>query len=227
MSSGLYSHTTRATGTVLTATIYNGDHVNHITNQNPLQTGAYSDTVAQMQTMTSPGGVGSESLAPHLGGELERLRFKLNDLALYLGLTAAQWYSAFTGVISAARLSGGYTATITYVIDGGGSAPTTGVKGDLLIPFACTINSVTLQADQSGSAVVDIWKKTYTLNSPPTVANTITAAALPTLATAQSSQDATLTGWTTAIAANDMLRFNLNSVTTCTRITLTLKVTKT
>jgi hypothetical protein len=118
-------------------------------------------------------------------------------------------------------------AAITYVFDGGGAVLTTGVKGDLLIPFACTINSATLQADQSGSIVIDIWKKAYATSAPPTVANTITAAAKPTLTTAQSSQDATLTGWTTAITANDMLRFNIDSITTCTRVTLTLKVTKT
>lgn len=227
MSSGLYSHTTRATGTILTATIYNGDHVNHITNQNPLQTGAYSDTVPQMQSMVNPGGVGTEVLAPHLGGELERLRYKLNEIKTYLGLTSPQWYSTPTGAVSGTAAGGLPTASITFMIDGGGAVPTTGVKGDLLVPFACTINSVTVQADQSGSAVVDIWKKTYTLDSPPTVANTITAAALPTLAAHQSAQDSTLTGWTTAIAANDMLRYNLNSVTTCQKLTITLKVTKT
>lgn len=116
---------------------------------------------------------------------------------------------------------------IGFVFDGGGSALTTGVKGDLLIPFACTINSATLEADQSGSIVIDIWKKAYAVSSPPTVANTITASAKPTLSTAQSSQDATLTGWTTSISANDMVRFNIDSITTCTRVTLTLKVTRT
>ncbi len=121
----------------------------------------------------------------------------------------------------------GAIAAITYVFDGGGATLTTGVKGDLLIPFACTINSATLEADQSGSIVIDIWKKTYTLDSPPAVAQTITASAKPTLASHQSSQDATLTGWTTSIAANDMLRFNIDSITTCQRVTLTLKVTKT
>lgn len=89
MSVGLYSHTTRATGTVLTATIYNGDHVNHITNQNPLSTGAYSDNVGQMQAVTDPGAVGTESLAGSLGGELERLRFAIKRIA-----GGAQWYSA-------------------------------------------------------------------------------------------------------------------------------------
>lgn len=132
-----------------------------------------------------------------------------------------------TNTVGGAQAQNVPVSAIGYVFDGGGSVLTTGVKGDLLIPFACTINSVTLEADQSGSIVIDIWKKTYTLDSPPTVANTITASALPTLAAHQSTQDTTLTGWTTAIAANDMLRFNINSVTTCTRVTLTLKVTKT
>ena len=116
--------------------------------------------------------------------------------------------------------------TITFIIDGGGSAITTGVKGFLEIPFACTINQATLLADQSGSIVIDIWKDTYA-NYPPTVADTITASAKPTITTATKSQDATLTGWTTSIAAGDILGFNVDSITTCQRVTLSLKVTKT
>lgn len=132
-----------------------------------------------------------------------------------------------TAGIGLPRLANLQVTALTYVIDGGGSAITTGVKGDLLIPFACTINSATLQADQSGSIVVDVWKKAYATSSPPTVGETITASALPTLVSAQSSQDATLTGWTTSVSANDMFRFNVNSATTVTRATLTLKCTKT
>ena len=89
MSTGLYTHTTRATGTILTAAIYNADHQNHITNQNPQQTGAYSDNVGQMQTNTNPGGVGSESLPTNVAGEFERLRFQLKAI-----IGSAQWYSA-------------------------------------------------------------------------------------------------------------------------------------
>lgn len=89
MSSGLYSHTTRAIGTVLTASIYNSDHVNHITNQNPTMTGAYSDNVGQFQSNVDPGGVGSESLAGNLAGELERLRFVIKRIT-----GKAQWYVA-------------------------------------------------------------------------------------------------------------------------------------
>jgi len=117
-------------------------------------------------------------------------------------------------------------ATITFIIDGGGSAITTGEKGHLEIPFACTINQVTMIADQSGSIVVDIWKDTYA-NAPPDDADSITASAPPTLSSAQKSQDTTLTDWTTAITADDILAFNVDSCTTITRVTISLKVTKT
>lgn len=120
----------------------------------------------------------------------------------------------------------GAILSLTFIIDGGGSAITTGEKGHLEIPFACTINRVTMMADQSGSIVVDIWKDTYA-NFPPTNADSITASAPPTISTAQKSQDSTLTGWTTAIAAGDILAFNVDSVTDIERVTISLKVTKT
>src|SRR5207245_10042694 len=92
MSIGLYTITTRAVGTILTASIYNADHQKHVTNQNPQQTGAYSDTVVQMQTITDPGGIGTESLAPSLAGEIERLRFIIKNLITNIDSTRTQWY---------------------------------------------------------------------------------------------------------------------------------------
>ena len=111
---------------------------------------------------------------------------------------------------------------IEFVIDGGGSAITTGEKGHLEIPFDCTILQASLLADQSGSIVVDIWKDVYA-NFPPTVADTITASAKPTLSSAQKAQDSTLTGWTTTITAGDVLAFKVDSATTVTRVVLSLK----
>lgn len=111
------------------------------------------------------------------------------------------------------------------VFDGGGSVLTTGIKGDMSIPYACTILSARLLADQAGSIVVDIWKDTYA-NYPPTVADTITAAAKPTLSAATKNEDTTLTGWNTAIVAGDTLRFNIDSVATITRATLALRIRK-
>lgn len=114
--------------------------------------------------------------------------------------------------------------TVGITIDGGGSAITTGTKGYVECPFAGTIVQATVLLDQSGSIVIDVWKDTYA-NYPPTDADSITAAAPPTVsAPATKSQDATLTGWTTSIAAGDILGFNVDSITTATRATLILKI---
>lgn len=115
---------------------------------------------------------------------------------------------------------------ICWMIDGGGEAITTGLKWGLPIPFGCAINSVTLGADQTGSVVVDIWKDGQA-NFPPTVADSITASAKPTLSSASTSVDTTLTGWTTSISAGDWLYFNVDSVSTITFLTVALKVTTT
>jgi len=116
-------------------------------------------------------------------------------------------------------------AALTFIIDGGGSAITTGIKGDLEIPFACTIEEVIVLADQTGSIVVDIWKDTYA-NFPPTDADSITASATPTLSSAIKAQNNTLTGWTTSIVAGDILRFNVDSATTVQRVSIILQVRK-
>ena len=122
-----------------------------------------------------------------------------------------------------ARILAGETRDICFIIDGGGSAITTGEKGHLEIPFKCEIERVTLLADASGSIVIDIWKDTYA-NFPPTDADSIVASAPPTLSSAQKSQDATLTDWTKSIAAGDILAFNVDSATTVKRVLLSLKV---
>jgi len=117
------------------------------------------------------------------------------------------------------------TSAFEFVIDGGGTTITTGVKGDLEAPFSGTITAARLFADQTGSIVVNIWKDTYA-NFPPTVADKITASAPPTISSDDNSQDTTLTGWTTSVTAGDVLRINVDSVTTIQRVTLSLRVTR-
>jgi len=115
------------------------------------------------------------------------------------------------------------TRTVGITVDGAGSAITTGVKGFIEVPFNATIIQATTLLDQSGSIVFDVWKDTYA-NYAPTVADTITASAKPTVSTATKAQDATLTGWTTAITAGDIIGFNVDSITTATRAHLILKL---
>ena len=116
------------------------------------------------------------------------------------------------------------TSEIAYIIDGGGSAisASAATYGFLLVPFACTITSASLLADQSGSITVDIWVVAYG-SFPPSVSNTITASDLPTLSSAQSEQDTTLSGWTTSVAANSVLAFHVNAgASTVQRVTVAL-----
>ena len=108
-------------------------------------------------------------------------------------------------------VAGGGTRTITVVfgtgvaVDHGGAhrrtspAPTPGrSRGTRL--------STSMPRVTSGSIVIDVWKDTYA-NFPPTVADTITASAKPTLSSATKSDDTTLTGWTTAVTAGDVFGF--------------------
>lgn len=117
-------------------------------------------------------------------------------------------------------------SNIQFIIDGGGSEITTGVKGFLEVPFDCTIEEVRLLADQSGSIQVDIWKDTYS-NFPPTDTDSITASAVPAISSAVKSEDTSLTGWTTSVSEGDILGFNVDSVTDIERVTIIIKVKRT
>ena len=116
--------------------------------------------------------------------------------------------------------------SIQFVIDGGGSAITTGIKGDLEIPFKCEIIAVRLFADQAATAVIDIWSDSFA-NYPPLVGDSITASAQPSLSASDKSEDTTLTGWTTSIPQGNTLRYNVDSNDVAERITVSLTVIKT
>jgi hypothetical protein len=112
------------------------------------------------------------------------------------------------------------TRFVAVTLDGGASTPTTGAKGYFAIPFDCTIVGWSITADASGSAVFDVWKVAW--GTIPSVANTITASAKPTLSSATMAKSTTLTGWTVAVSKDDLIGFNLDSVTTCKVLTLEL-----
>lgn len=159
----------------------------------------------------------------------ERMRITSAGAVAFNG--ASNYGASGQALISAGNAPPVYTTqfvTAGYVIDGGGAPITSGIKGDITIPFGCTIIEWTLLADVAGSIVVDIWKDTYA-NYPPTVLDTITGSALPTITAATNGQSSTLTGWTATITAGDTLRFNVNApgATTITRVTLSLKLART
>jgi hypothetical protein len=119
------------------------------------------------------------------------------------------------------------TVDLTYVIDGGGSVISTGLKGFLEIPFACTLEAWTLAADVAGAIKIDIWKDTYA-NFPPTNDDSICGGHEPEIvATNQKAQNTNLSNWTSvSVAAGDILGFNVDSCATITKVTLSLKATR-
>lgn len=94
---------------------------------------------------------------------------------------------------------------------------------DIVVYFdrATVIQSVTIIGDAAGSAILDIWKKART-SLPAVNADSITAAANPTVTAARSSRDTTLTGWTKNVAAGDTLTFHVDSCSTFTQLTILL-----
>lgn len=125
------------------------------------------------------------------------------------------------------ELSGGarYSAFEVQLF-GNGYPIDTGLKAALHVPFDCTIVEGTLLADAVGSTVIDIWKDTYG-NYPPTDADSITAAAPLTLSSALKTTDTSLVGWTTALAQGDVLAFNVDSLSSIRRLTISLRVERT
>jgi hypothetical protein len=106
--------------------------------------------------------------------------------------------------------------------DPAGSALATGVLCYIVVPFAGTITGWDIVTD-AGTATVDVWK-IATGTAKPTVTNTITASARPAISTGTVIHSTTLTGWTTAVAANDVLGFNLDAVATAKYITVNVQI---
>ena len=92
----------------ITASDLNAEFDNILNNGVPLQFDDYSTNVAQMQTTTDPGEVGTESLATTLAGEIERLRFSIGEIKG----SVSKWYSSAGTSLSeiAGSLGGGLPA---------------------------------------------------------------------------------------------------------------------
>jgi hypothetical protein len=97
---------------------------------------------------------------------------------------------------------------------------------DIQVPFACEVLGWTVLGTISGSIVVDVWRDTVA-NFPPTVGDSIAGSGKPTVSSATNATGDT-TGWSsTALVKNDILRFNVDSVTSFTQVTVSLTLRRT
>lgn len=120
-------------------------------------------------------------------------------------------------------LSDGLNATLNVVFNGGGSDVQVGLYVDAQIPYNSSITKVSLFSNDSGSTSIDILKDTFA-NYPPT--SSITSASKPQLINQRSYEDTTLSGWTTSISEDDILRFVVGENSGITAMTLAIKLKK-
>ncbi len=129
-------------------------------------------------------------------------------------------------IVGGANTSNITNANIEFNIQGvNGGVITSGVKGYLDLPYACTVVGWSLYATLGGSITVDL-QTAPTFADFPTIAS-ITGGAPPTLVSSVKAQSNTLTGWTTALGAGAVMGFVvLGTPTTVTNVTLSVQVVK-
>lgn len=102
------------------------------------------------------------------------------------------------------------------VVDGAGTAITTGSKGTKYIPWDCTITGWDIRSDISGSCVFNVKRAGVSLAGTEK----------PTLSASSSNSDLALSTWTTSLLAGDVVEFVVDSASTLTRATVTILVNK-
>ena len=98
----------------------------------------------------------------------------------------------------------------TVTCDGGLADIQVGALTDMYIPFGFDITDVVLVGRDIGSLQIDIRMCSYA-DHPPGPTDTICAGTPPTLVGANRMKDSTLSGWTTTIPSDSMLRFIVTS----------------
>jgi hypothetical protein len=115
---------------------------------------------------------------------------------------------------------------ITCVMNGLGSVLKPNLKAYVKIENDAVIESWSAYGDGNiGYLVVDVWKCNEA-SFPPTIAGTIAGTNLPTIVGAKAATSIDMTTWTTQISANDYIGFNVNSCSTFTNASITLKISK-
>lgn len=114
-----------------------------------------------------------------------------------------------------------------FTFDGVGSTPSTNNPAFVPIPYGFTITKWELLANVSGtSASASITVKKATYAAYPTL-TTIDGGSHPSLSSSVKNTDSTLSGWTTTGSAGDYLYCDLTSASGCTKLVLTIYLTRT
>lgn len=196
---GLYGRfNVEVDGNILTASNYNGEHDNHITNAVPQQHDDYSSNAAQMQAATDPGEVGSESLATSLAGELERLRFAIKEAK-----GTSQWYeSPGSSLATLSNPSSGLAIGLEFDGSLGGASSTT----DILAKFINQGGIINAAGLSSADVVASDFSTTSKFGSHSYITGAGNIAAFPGFACNKAR--GTICAWARGLSASDYVMFN-------------------
>ena len=118
----------------------------------------------------------------------------------------------------------GVVVSVSFDIDGGGSAIAAGNKYiGIYVPVPLTITGWVLDASTSSNLALTVSRA---LAASPTTYSAISGTEKPTLASQQTNSDLALTTWTTSLAAGDRLKIDADATPTAVKATLTLLFTR-
>jgi hypothetical protein len=200
------------------------------------QTNALGARATSIESQTNSLGARASSLEGQtnaLGLRASSLEGQTNALGARTTALESQTnlYQPASGVLTNLAGTGAITnvvGQITATFERQGSVVSAGTKTvQIPIEEGCTITDWRIYGDPSGSAVVEVWKDT-SANSPPADADDITAAAKPTLS-AQGYATGSASTWTSggAVSAGDVIIFYVDSCSTITNLTVSLKTRRT
>lgn len=166
------------------------------------------------------------------------LTLAVNESAILLYDTTTSRWRVLAGTapaentVTGAKLAANTKlSAIPFFIDGGGSEIADGTLFRYQVPLAGTITGWTAIADASGSISAELRRTTYSNydagGTHPASGDKISASAPIAISSATKATDSTLTGWTTAIAAGDILEVYVNSCTTIAWCNIMLNFTPT
>lgn len=108
-----------------------------------------------------------------------------------------------------------------FSFNGGGAVIVAANTNGFWVDRACTINAALLEGDVSGSVTVNIYSAAYNVAPSYSIISHATSFAL---SSAVAMKDTTLTGWTTAVAADTFLQARvIGTPSTITNLTVTLR----
>lgn len=167
---------------------------------------------------SDPALVAANNVLPYMGW------LDTDTLILYVRNAANDGWMTVGGAVLDAALP--FTVSLDFYANG--AALSAGHKVGFVVDDNVTLDGVSVfaTADETGSVEVDFWSDVWA-NAPPTSADSIVGAGTKlTVSSAKKGQDNTMTSWTKSFSGQRAWVVNLHSVSTFTRLTVSLRFTR-